>query len=126
MADTTSELQWLKHLLQDLQVDLAAIPTLHCDNILALALALNPVHHSKLKHIEVDVHFTLDKVKDGSIRLQFVSTHDQLADLFTKGLCSPPHTYLCHQLQLGPSPPSPSVQLIQLDGFSTHPAEEGC
>ncbi|PRQ54238.1 putative RNA-directed DNA polymerase [Rosa chinensis] len=105
MADTTSELQWLKHLLTDLHLTLDSTPTLHCDNISALALATNPVHHSKLKHIEVDIHFTRDKVRDGSIRLQFVCSQEQLADLFTKGLCSPQHDYLCSSLMLG-SPPS--------------------
>lgn len=55
-----------------------------------------PMHHSKLKYIEVDVHFTRNQVKAGTIRLQFVSTREQLADIFTKGLCSPQHIYLCH------------------------------
>lgn len=110
MADTTSELQWLPILLSELHVDLAAVPVLHCDNISALALATNPVHHSKLKHIEVDVHFTRAQVKAGTIRVQFISTKEQLADLFTKGLCSPQHTYLCSSLMLQPQ----------------HQAEGGC
>lgn len=110
MADTTSELQWLLILLSELHVDLAAVPVLHCDNISALALATNPVHHSKLKHIEVDVHFTRAQVKAGTIRVQFISTKEQLADLFTKGLCSPQHTYLCGSLMLRPQ----------------HQAEGGC
>lgn len=104
MADTSSELQWLLHLLKDLHIDLVQVPTLHCDNISALALATNPVHHSKLKHIEADVHFTRDKVKAGTIRLQFVSSKDQLADIFTKGLCSPQHNYLCDSLMMLPYP----------------------
>ena len=110
MADTTSELQWLMILLRELHVSLDTVPVLHCDNISALALATNPVHHSKLKHVEVDVHFTRAQVKAGIIKVQFVSSKEQLADLFTKGLCSPQHTYLCRSLMLG----------------SQHSAEEGC
>lgn len=53
MVDTTSELQWLMILLSELHVDLATVQVLHCDNISALALATNPVYHSKLKHIKV-------------------------------------------------------------------------
>ncbi|GAB2288443.1 hypothetical protein Dimus_037998 [Dionaea muscipula] len=100
MADTTSELQWLSHLFQDLQIKLDHVPSLHCDNISALALATNPVHHSKLKHIEADVHFTRERVKDGAITLQFVSSQQQLADLFTKSLCSPKHSSFCSSLML--------------------------
>jgi hypothetical protein len=110
MADTTSELQWLMLLLADLHIELAHTPILHCDNISAIALATNPVHHSKLKHVEVDVHFTRNQVKAGTIRLQFVSSREQLADIFTKGLCSPQHSYLCDSLMIG----------------SPHQAEEGC
>ncbi|XP_024195747.1 uncharacterized mitochondrial protein AtMg00810-like [Rosa chinensis] len=110
MADTTSEIMWLLLLLHDLHVSLAAVPILHCDNISALALATNPVYHSKLKHIEVDVHFTRNQVKAGSLKLQFVTSKDQLADLFTKGLCLPQHTYLCDSLML----------------LTSHQAEEGC
>ena len=100
MADTTSELMWLLLLLKDLHVQLSEVPVLHCDNISALALATNPVYHSKLKHIEVDVHFTRNQVKAGFLKLQFVSSKHQLADLFTKGLCSPQHQFLCSSLML--------------------------
>ncbi|KAL6128865.1 hypothetical protein ACLB2K_072218 [Fragaria x ananassa] len=85
-----------------MRIELQDKPTLHCDNISALALATNPVFHSKLKHIEVDVHFTRDQVKAGTIKLQFVTSKEQLADLFTKGLCSPQHRYLCGSLNLVP------------------------
>lgn len=110
MADTTSELQWLMILLKEHHVSLEIAPMLHCDNISALALATNPVHHSKLKHVEVDVHFTRAQVKASTIKVQFVCSQEQLADLFTKGLCSPQHVYLCRSLMLG----------------SLHSAEEGC
>lgn len=89
-------------LFKELHVCLETVPILHCDNISALALATNPISHSKLKHIEVDVHFTRAQVKAGTIKVQFVSSKEQLADLFTKGLCSPQHNYLCCNLVLGP------------------------
>ena len=120
MADTTSELQWLKNLFQDLQINFTQVPILYCDNISALALAANPVHHSKLKHVEVDVHFTRDKVKEGSITLQFVSTHEQLADLFTKGLCSPQHSYLCDSLMVV----TPPIQLKGGVSINSFPIKE--
>lgn len=100
MADTTSEIMWLTLLLKDLHIELKDTPTLHCDNVSALALAVNPIYHSKLKHVEIDVHFTRVQVKQGSIRLKFVTSRNQLADLFTKGLCSPQHSSMCNSLML--------------------------
>ncbi|XP_061989759.1 uncharacterized mitochondrial protein AtMg00810-like [Rosa rugosa] len=72
MADTASEVLWLRHLLNDLHIKLPSAPTLHCDNVSALALASNPIHNSKVKHVEVDIHFTREKVARGELALQFV------------------------------------------------------
>ncbi|KAM7472186.1 hypothetical protein LguiA_010369 [Lonicera macranthoides] len=100
MADTTSEIQWLQSLLSDMHIQLSTVPSLHCDNIFAMALATNPIHNSRLKHIEADIHFTRERVKAGALLLQFVPSSQQLADIFTKGLCSPQHNYLCSSLML--------------------------
>jgi hypothetical protein len=75
-------------LLKEIQVYLATLPVLWCDNINALTLASNPVFHAKTKHIEVDYHFVREKVLNRDILLKFISSHDQVADLFTKGLSS--------------------------------------
>jgi hypothetical protein len=42
--------------------------------------------HSKTKHIEVRYHFLRDNVEKGKIALIHVTTHDQLADIFTNPL----------------------------------------
>jgi hypothetical protein len=68
-------------LLSELHIDLATVPVLHCDNISILVLATNPVYINKLKHIEVDVRYTRAQLKAGTIKVQFVRSKDQLADL---------------------------------------------
>lgn len=88
MTLTTAELYWLRMLFKNLQIPLRHCPTIWCDNIGALAVASNPVFHARTKHIEVDYHFIREKVLNKDIMLQFISTHDQLADVFTKGLSS--------------------------------------
>jgi hypothetical protein len=37
------------------------------------------------KHIEVDVHFVREKVTNRDIQLHYLSTLEQVADIFTKG-----------------------------------------
>lgn len=43
---------------------------------------------SRLLNIEIDVHFTRDKVLEGLLQLSYIPTTSQLADVFTKTLPS--------------------------------------
>ncbi|KAI3697734.1 hypothetical protein L6452_30831 [Arctium lappa] len=70
-------------LYYDLQ--LSKIP-IYCDSTSAIAIANNPVLHSKTKHIEIRYHFIRDHVMNGDIEIHFIPTDYQLADLFTKPL----------------------------------------
>ena len=88
-AITTIELYWLRMLLKDLGIYLYHPPILWCDNVSALALASNPIFHARTKHIEVDYHFVREKVLNRDMIIKYISTLNQLADLFTKSLPSP-------------------------------------
>ena len=59
---------------------------IYCDNMSSIHLANNPVYHARTKHIEVHYHYVWEKVLLGLIDLVYVSTEDQVADIFTKAL----------------------------------------
>ncbi|KAJ9557729.1 hypothetical protein OSB04_012343 [Centaurea solstitialis] len=80
-----AQVVWLRNQLQAYDIQLSKIP-IYCDNTSAIAIANNPVLHSKTKHIEVRYHFIRDHVMNGDVELHFVPTEYQLADLFTKPL----------------------------------------
>ena len=44
------------------------------------------MQHSRTKHIKIKHHFLRDHAQKGDITLEFVSTKDQLANIFTKPL----------------------------------------
>ena len=98
LASTTVELYWIRMLLRDLGLFLPRPPLLWCNNVSALAIATNPVFHTRTKHIEVDYHFICEKVLRCDVMLKFISTHDQLANLFTKSLPSPRFNWLTSKL----------------------------
>ena len=67
-----------------MQVDSPVV--IYCDNMSSIQLARNPVFHARTKHIEVHYHFVREKVLAGEIDLAYVSTHEHVADIFTKAL----------------------------------------
>ena len=89
MAQAASEITWLVRLLQELGVTNLTPIQLNCDNQSALHIAKNPVFHERTKHIEIDCHFTRDKVLEGLLQLQYMPTSSQLADVLTKVLPGP-------------------------------------
>jgi hypothetical protein len=75
----------MKQTLLDYSVTFQEIPLL-CDNESAINIANNPVQHSRTKHIDIRHHFLRDRMSKGDIKIDGVSTDDQLADIFTKPL----------------------------------------
>ncbi|XP_019173896.1 PREDICTED: uncharacterized protein LOC109169468 [Ipomoea nil] len=89
LADVSAEVTWVVSLLRELGLHSGEPSTLWCDNLGATYLCANPVFHGRTKHVEIDFHFVRDKVASGDLVVNFVSTKDQLADIFTKPLPGP-------------------------------------
>ena len=51
-----------------------------------MKLSENLVFHDKLKHIEIKYHYIRDMVQRGAVKLQYVVTDEQIADVLTKPL----------------------------------------
>jgi hypothetical protein len=77
---------WLRRLLQDVVGAGVPPPQLKMDNQSAIALSKNPVLHDRSKHIDTKFHILRECVDGGAVRLAFVSTQGQLADIMTKAL----------------------------------------
>nr|GEU37233.1 retrovirus-related Pol polyprotein from transposon TNT 1-94 [Tanacetum cinerariifolium] len=52
----------------------------------AIALCCNNVQHSRSKHIDIKFHFIKEQVENEVVKLYFVNTRYQLANIFTKPL----------------------------------------
>ena len=60
--------------------------TLYYVNLSDINISMNPVHHSRTKHIDIRHHYFRSLVRDKIVNLRYISTETQLADIFTKGL----------------------------------------
>ncbi len=71
-------------LLQEEEQPAATI--IYGDNQGAIALASNPERHDQTKHIGIQTHWVREKLADGTIRLVYIPTEQQIADGLTKHL----------------------------------------
>ncbi|GJR64392.1 retrovirus-related pol polyprotein from transposon RE1 [Tanacetum coccineum] len=104
MTTTTCELIWLTYLLKDLHIPVKVLIKFFCDNKVAQQIAANPCYHDRTKHLDIECHFTRDKVQKGFLQTAYIPTHLQLADIMTKALHGPQHSFLSHKLGLSESP----------------------
>ncbi|KAF3664168.1 putative clustered mitochondria protein -like protein isoform X1 [Capsicum annuum] len=121
---------WLERLMKELNEPCALPIQVFCDSQAAIHIARNPVFHELTKHIEVDCHFVRDKLQEGLITLQPISTTEQLADILTKALNvevkmkSSLQQMRCRATVLGNLRPALGVQAVAEMIEKTGPLEE--
>jgi hypothetical protein len=67
----------------DLEMDATMI---FCDKQSCIKMTENLVFHDKMKHIEMRYHYIHDMMQKGVVKLQYVGTDEQVADVLTKPL----------------------------------------
>jgi hypothetical protein len=93
------QLLWMRQTLRDYGYKLSKVPLL-CDNESAIRMADNPVEHSRTKHIDIWYHFLKDHQQKGDIKIAYLSTHNQLVDIFTKPLDEKTFSKLRNELNI--------------------------
>lgn len=70
----------------ELHIEIKGPYKVWCDNMSAIKIAHNPIHHNRTKHVEIDRHFITKKVETKVIDLTSIPSKDQIADIMTKPL----------------------------------------
>ena len=89
-----SNIVWFKQLLEGMKVEIKEPLVMYCDNTSEINISKNPVMHSKTKHIAIKYHLVRELVQDKEIRLEYVHTKEQIANIFTKLLPKDAFLYL--------------------------------
>ena len=100
MSVEVHEAVWLHKLLTvfcDHEMDPT---TIHCDNQSCVKLYENPMFHDRLKEIEIKYHYIIDMVQRKTVHVQYLPTHEQIANIFTKPLAKTKFEYFCERLRL--------------------------
>ncbi|GKD95187.1 hypothetical protein Tco_1375024 [Tanacetum coccineum] len=86
---------------------------MYCDNKSVIALCYDNVQHSRAKHIDIRYHFIKEQVKNGIVKLYFVRTEYQLADIFTKPLPRERFNFLIDKLGMKSMSPKTLKRLAE-------------
>jgi transposase InsO family protein len=85
-CNATKEAVWLRLLLREIGYAPNGPTTIFADNKSAIALATNPVYHGRSRHIDIQYHYTREKVNDDTVQLLYLPTVEMVADGLTKAL----------------------------------------
>jgi hypothetical protein len=85
LTRTVQEAAWLIRVAKCFGIDVKPL-TIFEDNQAAIILARDFKFSEKTKHMSTRYFYVRERIADGTIALEYVSTKDQLADFFTKAL----------------------------------------
>jgi hypothetical protein len=94
----------MKQNQMDIQVEYDEPIPIYCDNTRTISISMNPMMHSKMKHIPIKYHFLREKVVENNIRVEYVGTKEQVAYIFIKPLPWESFEYLRQRFGVIPTP----------------------
>jgi hypothetical protein len=98
IAHVAKQILWYRTFFQELGFPQPSTSTIFSDNQAAVSISHNPEYHARTKHIDIALHFVRDHVQNGTLNVVYISTHENLADLFTKGLSREIHQDLTYEI----------------------------
>eukprot|EP00253_Pinus_taeda_P012207 PITA_12207 len=97
-ASCCTQLLWMMQTLQDYQITCTPPISILCDNTSVINISKNPVMHSKIKHIPIKYHFLREQVLEQKVKLEYVPSKEQVADILSKPLPRETFEYLRQKL----------------------------
>ncbi|CAI7833561.1 unnamed protein product, partial [Closterium sp. NIES-54] len=104
-AIAAQELRWLTYLLTDLEEQPRSPPVLYADNKAMIALCQEHRLEHRTKHIALRYFLARELLQRGELRLAYVATRANTADVFTKALPPGDHQRFVTVLGLVPTLP---------------------
>lgn len=100
VASCYTQLLWMMQTLQEIQITCSPPISILCDNTSAINISKNPIMHSKTKHIPIKYHFLREQVLEQKVKLEYVPSKEQVANIFTKPLLRETFEYLIEKLEV--------------------------
>ena len=88
-AAAIQEVLWLRGVCGELGLHSQTGSIVYGDNQSAIAVSENGVKGERTKHVDIKYHFITETVEQGSVKLKWIPSKEQQADIFTKTLGAP-------------------------------------
>ena len=85
-SNASREAVWLRKLISGLFSEKLETTIILCDNQSYIKLTENLVFPNRSKHIDLKYHYIRDMVQRNVIKLKYIATTDQVANILTKPL----------------------------------------
>jgi hypothetical protein len=86
ISETVREIKFILQVLESMNLDMDYPVTVLVDNVGAIFLANNRTTGERTKHVDIRHHFVREHIEDGIVKIVFVRSKNNDADIFTKNL----------------------------------------
>ena len=100
MSRCAQQMVWMQSWLDEVEIPHTLPGLIKGDNRGAIALTKNTKDHGKVKHIDICHHYIRELIRSESIKMEYVSSTDNLADIFTKPLPRDQHHRILKALNI--------------------------
>ena len=87
VSEITTEILFIKSMLEFLGVKVELPIEVNVDNIGAIYLSKSATSSNQTRHIDTRYHFVREYIENGILKIVFVKSEDNNADIMTKNLC---------------------------------------
>lgn len=88
LSEATKEICFVYELLTSMNIEIKKPITCYVDNVGAIFMAENATATPKSKHMDIRTKFVAQYVHDKFMKIEFVKSEDNVADIFTKNVQS--------------------------------------
>jgi hypothetical protein len=83
-CDSAREALWLRQVMADLGFPQSNASIIFEDNQSCIKFTENPVNHTRMKHINIKYHFIKEAVASSALKLKYIPSAQNVADILTK------------------------------------------
>ena len=92
MSEAVKEIRFIFYFLTSMLIEVKLPIIIRCDNVGAIFMAENSSSGVRTRHVDIRYHFVREHVVDDFIKIVFVKSCDNDADLFTKNVSKDTYT----------------------------------